>query len=287
MRPSLQKTLLVSSAALIAILIAAAAQDPERVRRKIRYEGYRMVKRLSGKLVDIGGQRIHIECAGTGSPTVILESGLGKDVATWERVQPAVAHFTRVCAYDRVAVGLSDYFVSPGKRTSEDAVKELESLIRAAEIAAPYVLVGHSFGAFIIRLYAHRHPSEVAGLVIVDGSHEEQFETYSAALGPEQRQSYMQTETGDNRERMNTIASGRLAAAARPLPDVPIRVLTAAQSRYPELHREIQRRMLSSLPGALQTVVYDSGHYIQRDQPDAVIDAIREITAAQPARTSR
>jgi pimeloyl-ACP methyl ester carboxylesterase len=129
-----------------------------------------------GKLLDVGGYRVHLYCTGTvrsGSPTVILEAGNGGTALYWSKVQPAVASFTRVCSYDRAGYGWSDD--GPKPRTSERIVRELHTLLVKAGIPGPYVLVGHSFGGLTIRLYASTYPAEAVGLILVDAMHEDQF----------------------------------------------------------------------------------------------------------------
>ena len=126
-----------------------------------------------GKLVDVGGYRLHINCTGTGSPTVILDAGLGGTSLDWSKIQPAVARFTRVCSYDRAGYGWSES--GPGPRTSQQIVKELHLLLAHAQINGPYVLVGHSVGGLNMRLYAYRYPAEVAGMVLLDSTDEHQY----------------------------------------------------------------------------------------------------------------
>jgi pimeloyl-ACP methyl ester carboxylesterase len=133
-----------------------------------------------GQMVDVGGYRMHVRSAGSGSPTVVLDAGLGGCSVGWREVQPKVAEFTRVISYDRAGLGWSSR--SPLERTSEHIVQELSALLREAGIPGPYVLVGHSFGGSNMRLYAHRHPEQVLGLVLVDASHEDQSERVPDAL---------------------------------------------------------------------------------------------------------
>src|SRR5437588_6970087 len=126
-----------------------------------------------GKLVDIGGYRLHINCTGTGNPTVILDAGLGETSLDWSKVQPAVARFTRVCSYDRAGYGWSD--TGPGPRTSQQIVKELHLLLMHAQISGPYILVAHSLAGSNLPLYAYLYPYEVSGLVLLDATSEHQF----------------------------------------------------------------------------------------------------------------
>jgi pimeloyl-ACP methyl ester carboxylesterase len=125
-----------------------------------------------GKLVDVGGHRLHLFCTGTGSPTVILDTGLGVPSLGWSLVQTETAKFTRVCSYDRAGYGWSD--PGPGPRTSGQIARELQTLLSNAHIDPPYVLAGHSFGGYNIRVFRHLAPRDVVGMVMVDTSHEDQ-----------------------------------------------------------------------------------------------------------------
>jgi pimeloyl-ACP methyl ester carboxylesterase len=120
-------------------------------------------------MVDMGGHRLHIDCVGQGSPTVILESGLGNMSADWANVQPEVAKTTRVCTYDRAGTGWSE--PGPEPRDPQQIARELHTLLGNARIDGPYVLVGQSFGGLYVRMYAARFPQEVEGMVLVDASH--------------------------------------------------------------------------------------------------------------------
>jgi pimeloyl-ACP methyl ester carboxylesterase len=119
-----------------------------------------------GSLIDVGGHRLHVTCAGSGSPVVLLESGIGASSLSWAVVQPAVATFTRVCSYDRAGLAWSDPPSCP--RTFERIVDELETVLASIAPREPYILVGHSFGSFVVTAIAMRHRTRVAGLVLVD-----------------------------------------------------------------------------------------------------------------------
>src|SRR5215475_7926265 len=122
-----------------------------------------------GKLVDIGGWRLHLNCTGeprAAQPTVILEAGLGDFSVEWSLVQPGVAKFARVCSYDRAGDGWSE--LGPHPRTLRQIVYELHTLLDRAGVKPPLALVGHSYGGWLVRLYASTYPTEVAGLALVE-----------------------------------------------------------------------------------------------------------------------
>src|SRR5271166_415914 len=128
-----------------------------------------------GRAVDIGGRSLNIDCAGSGSPTVILESGGGGYGGYgWRKVQAEVAKFTTVCWYDRAGEGWSD--PAPTARSSATIVHDLHELLQRAPVAGPYVLVGHSIGGEYVRIFTSKFPSEVAGVVLVDSTHPDQRE---------------------------------------------------------------------------------------------------------------
>ncbi len=131
---------------------------------------------LPGRLVALGpevpGVSLGLICSGTGSPTVIFDSGLGVPAIGWGESQAGIAKFTRVCAYDRAGYGWST--AGPMPRTTDQIVRELHALLHNSGEKPPYVLVAHSFGGYNVRVYTARYPDEVAGLVLVDTSHEDQ-----------------------------------------------------------------------------------------------------------------
>jgi pimeloyl-ACP methyl ester carboxylesterase len=136
-----------------------------------------------GDLVGVGGHSLHLVCRGTGTPTVVLDAGMSDAWVTWSKVQSVLAKTTRVCSYDRAGIGYSDE--GPLPRTSDRIVLELHTLLHNAGIQGPYVMAGHSFGGYNVRLFASRYPSEVAGLVLIDASHEDMWRRFP----PEERES--------------------------------------------------------------------------------------------------
>lgn len=127
---------------------------------------------MEGRLVEVGGRKMHIHCTGQGSPTVILDSGLGDSYLSWRKVQPEIAKFTRVCSYDRAGLGYSDSSAQP--RTSRVIAEELRALLQAAGVPPPYVIAGHSMGGYDVRVYTDLYRNEIAGMVLVDASHPDQ-----------------------------------------------------------------------------------------------------------------
>ena len=123
-----------------------------------------------GQLIDIGGYSLHIQCAGAGSPTVVLDAGLGGTSLDWKLVQPQLSQITRVCAYDRAGMGWSDS--GPAPRSPAQLAGEQHTLLGNAGIAGPYILVGQSLAGKNVRLFALQHPDEVAGMVLVDARSE-------------------------------------------------------------------------------------------------------------------
>jgi pimeloyl-ACP methyl ester carboxylesterase len=121
-----------------------------------------------GRLVDIGaGRRLHLHCSGkSGGPAVVLEAGIAASSLSWARVQPGVTEFARVCSYDRAGLAWSDS--GPQPTSAVRLARDLHALLRAAPIRPPYVLVGHSFGSFVVRAFADARRDMVAGIVLVD-----------------------------------------------------------------------------------------------------------------------
>jgi pimeloyl-ACP methyl ester carboxylesterase len=242
-----------------------------------------------GELVEVGGRSLYYANAGTAGPTVVLESGLGDPAAPWSGLIPGIATFAHVISYDRpnTEAGASDPVSSP--RTGADVVTDLHALLESTGMPGPYVLVGHSIGGAFVRLYASQFPDDVAGLVLVDATHEDQFTRLADEVSPELAEMIT---PGTNVEGIGFAASLVEVAEARattPLQPMPLVVLSAGQSDpagWPEgwpmeetdqLHLELQKDLASLVPDGRLIVAEQSGHYIHQAQPDLVLNAIREV----------
>lgn len=138
-------------------------QAVESARDRHRYPAPGRTLKING---DFKGQKLHIYEQGEGSPAVVLEAGIGASSVSWAAVQPKIAEFTRVVSYDRAGLGWSG--VARSSRSVLRMVEELRSLLAVADVPPPYVLVGHSFGGLLVRVYAALHANDVAGMVLVD-----------------------------------------------------------------------------------------------------------------------
>ena len=149
---------------LAVLMVASVGGGYETVREYLDARAYPM----PGQLVDVGGHRLHLHCTGSGSPTVVLEPGLGGASSDLGWVQPAVARDSRVCVYDRAGRGWSD--AAEGPQDAARIAAELHTLLEKAEVPGPYVLVGHSFGGLYVQTFAANYPGQVAGLVLLDST---------------------------------------------------------------------------------------------------------------------
>ena len=270
-------------------------------------------------LVDIGGRRLYLACKGSGTPTVILEAGAGNNGDIWSMVEPeaaakisvfdGVAEFTRVCAYHRPGTvagsqrSRSD--PAPMPRSAGDVVADLRALLDAAGVRPPYVLVGHSFGGLVVRLFASTVPDEVVGLVLVDAAQEEFWTKLKALVTPEQWEGMITgtpPELADYHdfEKLDVDASAvemRRAAAARPLRPLPLIVLSRGlpmelspdmsaklpanfSAEQERIWRNCQDELVALVPGAEHVVATKSEHYIQTTEPNLVIAAVRQVVEA-------
>jgi pimeloyl-ACP methyl ester carboxylesterase len=229
--------------------------------------------------VSVDGYRLASDASGAGEPTVILLSGNDAAMDTWRDVVAGVNRFTKVVAYDRAGIGLSDS--APDPRNARVIANELHALAATLQLRPPYVLVAHSLGGFYARVFAATYPSEVAGLVLVDATHEDLEQPIPAEamaqLLPQLRY------PGARAELRGFNATLEQVRAAGALPHRPLVVLTSMRvepGQTPEqkqLWYEAHQRWVDQVPGATHVVTDESGHNIQLEAPSLVIDAVRKV----------
>jgi pimeloyl-ACP methyl ester carboxylesterase len=242
--------------------------------------------------VDVGGYRLNLRCQGTGAPVVVLDSGAGDTLASWDWVVPDLKKLTRVCAYDRAGLGKSD--AGPRPRTSDRIVGELHELLTRARVPPPYVLVGHSFGGLNVRLFAARHPDQVSGVVLVDATPEDYPAIESTLRSPAEREklrTMRATAPPAFGDELDAMAESAASVRAAPMPSrLPVVVLSAAHrddsAAFRSAWSAMQRRMADLWPNARRIDAARSGHYIQFDEPELIVGAVKEMVATARRRPS-
>lgn len=242
---------------------------------------------------DVSHHQLHI--VGTGARTVILESGLGDTLAVWQDIQPQIAaHCTRTVSYTRAGYLGSD--PANGPRDSATIVNELREELDRRNIRPPYVLVGHSLGGLYMQYFARNFPSEVTGLLLIDSTHWDQHMVIDA--GANQR--YLGTREVTlfmplimRQELKDSLQAGEQVHTSPHVEDVRTIVLSstvAPKNSTPESlarHMQLQGEIASDFPGSRHLFVTGATHYIQRDKPEVVINAARELAGCGEMHANR
>lgn len=258
-----------------------------------------------GKRIDLGGYKVHLHCQGEGHPAVIIDAGLGDDSTDWQQIQQNSAANTRTCVFDRPGYGWSDFGPSP--RSSMQIAKEIHLLLEKSTLEPPYILAGHSFGGFNIRIYAANHPDNVAGMVLIDASHEEQYDRLNIKLPNRdgRRGNFMflprisAQDQADKpkvlRERAYHAARAEVAAMNQSaiqvarngaIPDVPLVVVTRGKPEwYGDMSQDqrekdwvnLQQKLYKLAPNSTHMFAHKSGHNIPQEQPAIIVDAIADV----------
>ena len=205
----------------------------------------------------------------------------------WGIVNPVIAKLTQTLSYDRAGLGQSES--APTPRTCQNMVDDLSALLDGTQIDPPYILVGHSFGGLLVRLFASQHPGDVIGRVLFDPIHEDRTAGFEKVLSEElivRNRAYL-SDPSKNSEFVDRPASEKQVRDARRQFDFPLVVLTRGLPDRPDpvwpsadlqrVEQGLQRELLGLSPKSSQVIAELSGHWIQKDQPELVIEAIRSI----------
>ena len=247
---------------------------------------------MTTRLIDVGNHRLNARIAGHGMPVVVLESHFAGTMQAWRKVWRAVSSFTTVVAYDRAGLGGSD--AGPLPRTAVRVAKDLQRLLSRAHLPPPYILVGHSFGGLFVQAFARQYSDLVAGLVLVDTSHEDG----ERRMWPTVSRATQERALQFRRNNPEHVDIGRSLAQIRrlkPLANVPMIVLHApikigsvVGPRPDDKWTREQEALSQTLSLELATrsklgklvIVQRSSHFIQIDRPEVVISAVREVVRA-------
>jgi pimeloyl-ACP methyl ester carboxylesterase len=254
---------------------------------------------IHGQRIDVGGYYLYMESAGSGSPTVIFESGSECGARSLANLAAEVQHFTRAIIYDRAGIDQSD--PAPTPRTTQDIVDDLRTLLTRAQIAGPYLLVGHSFAGLPVRLFAHHYPHDVVGLVLLDVVHPDQWLRELQLLPPPSPYEPVAlttfrnmitaewTDPFSNSEGINIAASAAQVRATGHFGPLPLVVITAGQDEWdegfpPDIARSLeqnwmamQKELAALSHNSTHIIATESNHVIQECQPDLVVNVIRQL----------
>jgi len=233
------------------------------------------------RMISLGDRRLSLDCDGkAGSATVVLIAGGVRTAKDWAKVQPAVSNFARVCSYDRAGLGESDKAASK-LQPADEVVDDLHGLLQASGERSPFILVGHSIGGIYVRSFVAKFPHDVAGLVFVDSAHEEQaLRLHELApkvegLGEQTAQFGFFVNSGERLE-WRTELPLIVLRHGKPFPRT--QELTEEQfAAWDRIWREFQEDLARRSTHGEVRVAEQSDHYIQLDQPELVIQAIRDV----------
>lgn len=247
-------------------------------------------------LVSVGDHRLDVVRGGAGGPAVVFETGLADSLDVWLPMWRTISEYTTVIAYSRAGFGRSE--TGSSDHSVPDAARDLHELLHHLDIKPPYVLVARSYGSLIARLYTSSYPSDVAGIVLVDGTHEQQVQRFGTvdSAYPRQFRQYFDSvlahlkpgaEAAETRETVAIQARGTVPGL-RPLPDIPIAVLTSMKSdesapyvngtaRGHEVWRALHDEWFRRSRNGIHIETTRSGHGIQDDEPALVAMAIRFV----------
>ncbi|MFE3576793.1 alpha/beta fold hydrolase [Lysinibacillus sp. NPDC059133] len=239
------------------------------------------IENKTGGKLDIGGIELYYELLGEhhDGPTLVFESGYGVTLENWNSIKDEVSKFSRMFIYDRAGIGKSEMDDRP--RHSRQSVDNLRILLKKAGVKPPYVLVGHSIGGLNVRLFASKYPEEVAGVVLLDSSHEDQNKILPPLFTKEVQEAYYNQFTIEGS--LNEIEeSFEQVRTSKSFGNIPLIVVTGGLQTFHTKESMAAWMRLQEELANLSTikqhiVVEDAGHAIHFDKPEVVIDTIRDI----------
>ncbi len=241
------------------------------------------------KFIEINDAKLFVNIEGKGSPSIIFISGSGEDHSTWENVQSIIAKNNTTLSYDRSGLGKSDS--STYAKDADGRSQELNSLLTELNLDTKYILVGHSLGCQIAKVYAHKFPSKVGGILFIDpGFNEDSLKALLTKDDWDNREKMILKYTPPmnltQKEEKNFVNKSCVEAdSSFPLPQIPIILLTATKYNpsFPGAEKELEvkkkyhENWLKQIPNAEHKFVNTSRHYIQNEDPETVIEAIRDL----------
>lgn len=250
------------------------------------------------RMIDVGGRRLHCVVYGSGQPTVVLVSGFQAPQAYWNPVVAGIAEMTTAVTCDRAGYGQSEMGDLPvhGRQSAAD----LHVLLAKLGVPKPYLLVGHSYGGRIVRLFASAYPDDTAGLVLEEAAHEDLPDAQLAALTGKDRDTLaamiapFRAKVPDPRTETDYMAETiEQLRRSGPLPRVPLAVITSAargsglpavfspanQAKLAEVAMAMQKKLVELVPGAEHILVEGAGHNVHVERPEAVVAPIRAMIA--------
>ncbi|PYS57823.1 MAG: hypothetical protein DMF74_25085 [Acidobacteria bacterium] len=245
--------------------------------------GRTAIKSLTLRKIDASGHNLNLLVGGEVTPTVVFEAGFGAGLTSWSTVQSNIAKFARTVSYDRAGIGQSE--AGPKPRAAKQIALELHTALQNAGIGPPYVLVGHSFGGIYVRVFADMYPKEVAGIVLIDPS-QETFDDWTRTHQEAQRttldEQIAKASQGVRDESAEVNTSYQQARAAKVPAGVPVILLTAMKddtmpAGVRKVWAEKHEEWIANVPAGKHIKVEKSGHFIQAEQPQVVIDAIKQV----------
>ncbi len=250
---------------------------------KIENEGLHMsefIENEAGKKLNIGGIELYYELLGEHheGPTLVFDSGYGVTLENWNSIKDEVSKFSRMFIYDRAGIGKSGMDDRP--RHSRQSVENLRILLKKAEVKPPYVLVGHSLGGLNIRLFASTYPEEVAGVVLLDSSHEDQNKILPPLFTKEVQEAYYNQFTLEGS--LHEVEESLEQVRNKSFGNILLIVVTGGLQPFHTkesmaIWMKFQEELANLSTNKQHIIVEDAGHAIHIDQPDVVVSIIRDI----------